>query len=159
MKPKYLLLTFLLFSSLFNLTAQEVTIKKSFGENLFSQNDKRISFNQLLTSLENNSEAYKMATSAKGNKTFGMILGTAGGALIGWPLGTAIGGGEPNWILAGVGAGLVVATIPIISGYNKKTAKAVQLYNDGLTDTSYKPVPVQLYISASHNGLGINVQF
>lgn len=159
MKLKNLLFTLLLLSTLINISGQEISIKKSFGENLFMQNDKRITYSQLLSSLESNSEAYKIATSAKGNKTFGMILGGAGGALIGWPLGTALGGGEPNWILAGVGAGLIVATIPIISGYNKKTANAIKLYNDGLTNTSHKPESYKLSVSANHNGIGLNLQF
>ena len=35
------------------------------------------------------------------------VFGFSGGALIGWPLGTAIAGGDPVWYLAGIGAGLI----------------------------------------------------
>ena len=35
-----------------------------------------------------------------------------GGFLIGWPLGTALAGGDPNWTLAAIGAGCVAIAIP-----------------------------------------------
>lgn len=35
------------------------------------------------------------------------IFGFSGGYLIGWPIGEAIGGGDPQWYLAGIGTGLV----------------------------------------------------
>lgn len=31
-----------------------------------------------------------------------IILSYAGGFMIGWPIGTAIGGGKPAWALAGI---------------------------------------------------------
>ncbi|MBK8636390.1 MAG: hypothetical protein IPN72_23720 [Saprospiraceae bacterium] len=45
----------------------------------------------------------------------GKCLGLQVAFMIGYPLGALIRGGEPNWALAGVGAGLVVVSIPIAS--------------------------------------------
>jgi len=140
-------------------TAQEIKIKKSFGENTFLQNDTRLNFTQLLSTLKNNKEAYALASSAKSNKTLATITAGAGGFLIGWPLGIAIGGGEPNWGLAVVGAGLVVVSFPIMSGYNKKTAKAVRLYNEGISNNAYKPLPIELNFTVNNNSFGLCLQF
>ena len=53
--------------------------------------------------------------------------------MIGWPIGTAIGGGKPNWVLAGIGAGLIVIDIPLVKSAEKKLKKAVDTYNSGLS--------------------------
>lgn len=41
------------------------------------------------------------------------ILGGIGGGLIGWPVGTYIGGGDPEWTLALIGGGLVAIAVPL----------------------------------------------
>ncbi|MFN4246647.1 MAG: hypothetical protein ACK4EY_02930 [Flavipsychrobacter sp.] len=41
------------------------------------------------------------------------ILGGIGGGLIGWPVGTYIGGGDPEWTLAAIGGGLVAIAVPL----------------------------------------------
>jgi hypothetical protein len=79
--------------------------------------------------MKNNQQAFDLVKSAKSNQTWGMILSGTGRFLIGFPIETAIGGGDPKWALAGAGAVLVLATIPILKGFNRKTKKAVELYN------------------------------
>ena len=61
-----------------------------------------------------------------------IILSYAGGFMIGWPIGTAIGGGKPAWALAGIGGGLVAVAIPLSISSNKKMETAVRQYNAGL---------------------------
>jgi hypothetical protein len=41
----------------------------------------------------------------------GSIFSYTGGFLIGYPIGTAIGGGEPVWAMAAVGAGLIALAV------------------------------------------------
>ena len=53
--------------------------------------------------MKENTKALALIQSAKTNQTWAMLLGTAGGALVGFPIGTAIGGGNPEWALAGAG--------------------------------------------------------
>jgi hypothetical protein len=74
--------------------------------------------------MKNNQQAFDVVKSAKSNQTWGMILSGTG-----FPIETAIGGRDPKWALAGAGAVLVLATIPILKGFNRKTKKAVELYN------------------------------
>ena len=86
--------------------------------------------------MKNNSKALELLKSAKSNHTWATILGAAGGGLIGYPLGTAVGGGEAKWELAGAGAALVLVALPIIKNYNKKTKKAVEIYNASQPEVS-----------------------
>jgi uncharacterized protein YfiM (DUF2279 family) len=71
--------------------------------------------------MEGNEEAMDYIMKARTNKAFSIILGFSAGVLIGIPVGSALGGGDPNWVLAGVGAGLVLIAIPLSSGVKKNT--------------------------------------
>ena len=113
----------------------EITIRSNFWGMQFYQNNKRLSTRELVKAMEPNAEAYKQIKSANGKNTLAGILSTAGGFMIGWPIGTSMGGGQPQWALAGVGAGLVAVGIPLSISANKKTKSAVALYNEGLKST------------------------
>ncbi|MFK8059030.1 MAG: hypothetical protein AB8B78_02970 [Polaribacter sp.] len=140
-----------------SITAQKIEMKKVFGSYTFSQNDKMLTLSQMQEVMKDNKEAFELVKSAKSNQTWGMILGGAGGALIGYPIGTAIGGGEPKWALAGAGVALIVATIPIVKGFNKKTKKAVELYNANAPSVSSNFNPTfNLNIKGTSLGLLMN---
>lgn len=156
---KKLLFVFaLIITSSATLNAQKIEVKKVFGGYTFSQNEKILNLNQLSELMKNNKQAFDLVKSAKTNQTWGMILGGVGGALIGFPVGTAIGGGDPEWALAGAGAALIVATIPIIKSFNKKTKKAVDLYNADLPSVSYQFQP-EFNLNFRGTGLGITMSF
>jgi uncharacterized membrane protein YfcA len=61
------------------------------------------------------------------------VVGTVGGAMIGWPVGAAVAGNpEPPWLLAGIGAGLVVLAVPLAMSAEAALARAVDAYNASL---------------------------
>ncbi len=154
-------IVFALFLCLFTfstLNAQKIEMKKSFGENMFYQNDKKLNPNQLKELLKNNSEAFELMKSAKSNYTWATILGGAGGALVGFPIGTAIGGGDAKWELAGAGAALILVAIPILKNYNKKAKKAVELYNEGIPSVSSNFLP-EFNLSFKGTSMGISMNF
>ena len=127
---------------------------------IFKQNDIALAPRQLMKITKNNAQAYEEMKKAKANSDFSVVLGAAGGFLIGWPLGTALGGGEPQWYLAGIGAGLLFLTIPLANGYKKHARNAVDIYNSGLgelPDTAQRKVKFDLGITS--NGLGLVLQF
>lgn len=63
--------------------------------------------------MADNQDAYVLMDKVKTRTTVVSVFSYAGGFMIGWPIGTAIAGGDPNWSLAGVGAGLItLAFIP-----------------------------------------------
>jgi hypothetical protein len=155
---KIVVLFVLLIVGMFSIQAQKIEMKKIFGGQTFSQNGKTLSVSEVTSLMNENSEAYKLMKSAKSNYTWGMILGGAGGALIGFPVGTAIGGGDAKWELAVVGAGLIVASIPIASGFNKKSKKAVELYNASIISVGYQFQPT-FNLDFKENRFGVSMNF
>lgn len=149
----------LLISTLTLCQAQQIEIQKVFGGYKFTKNGHFMTMGELANTLKTNSEAYELIKPAKSNNTLATILGVGGGALIGWPIGTALGGGDPNWVLAGVGAGLLVIAIPISSSANKKAKEAVELYNSSLEPTSFYQAKPSLKIIANSNGIGFAINF
>jgi hypothetical protein len=131
MKKIIILGLFLL--SAFQLLAQSqqdtIEIKKTFFGTVFRQYGKNLTPRKLLQITSVNQEAYKEMKIAKRNFDIGSAIGFPGGMLIGWPIGTAIGGGKPVWALAGVGFGLSLISIPFNIAYVKHAKKAVRLYN------------------------------
>ncbi|ALJ00411.1 hypothetical protein DC20_17320 [Rufibacter tibetensis] len=146
--------------SCFKLFAQSPTdtieVKKGFSP-VFRQNGENLNLNQLMELTKSNPEAYKEMKIAKSKAGFVSALGYAGGFLVGYPLGTAIGGGKPNWSLAGIGAGVLALSLPFSSSFTKHTQNAIRIYNNGLTQTSMNPVDFKLGFTG--NGLGLNLKF
>ena len=120
--------------------------------------NKRLKMNQLVKTLEPNEIAYMEIKAAQTTYVLSMILGFTGGFLIGWPVGAALGGGEPNWAMAAVGAGLIVVTIPISNKFNKQAKSAVDNYNSGLVTSSFWDKN-ELNFTVSDNGVGLTLRF
>ncbi len=138
--------------------AQQIEIKKSFGEVQLYKDGLPLKMKDARKLMENQEAAIKDLRKAATNRTFAYIFGTIGGALIGYPVGTAIGGGDPEWALAGIGAGFVGLSIPFISGYNKRARNAAELYNASVTTTtsSFQP-DVRFHVKG--NGLSLVIEF
>ena len=115
----------------------QITVKNVFGGVQFFQNGKKLTVGKMVKIMENNEAAYAKIKSAQSNKTLSSVFGIPGGFLLGWSLGSALAGGEPNWVLTGVGAGLVVVSIPFGINSNKQSVAAVDIYNEGLKTTSF----------------------
>ena len=86
--------------------------------------------------MKSNTEAYEEMKLAKSKLDPGTIYGTIGGGLIGWQLGTYLGGGKTNWIVAGIGICATAISIPYTRSYNRHAKKAVRIYNEGLRKTA-----------------------
>jgi outer membrane lipoprotein SlyB len=158
MKKTVLTLIFA-FATITICNAQKIEMKKVLGSYQYTQNGRRITMGNLVKAMESNSEALNFMKKAKSNNIIASILGGAGGALIGFPIGTAIGGGDANWTLAGIGAGLVAIGIPISSSANKNGKKAIKLYNLSLNSTSYYKFKPEYKIIANGNGIGLAMNF
>jgi hypothetical protein len=157
---KWIIIILIFLMTVFNSYGQNkldsIEIKKALGT-VFRQNGKNLTPRQLLDITQSNTEAYKEMEIAKSNYDVGSVFGFAGGFLVGWTLGTAIAGGEPNWTLAGIGAGLIVVSIPFSTAYTKHAKNAVNLYNNGLKSTGLNNVDFK--IGLTYNGIGVKVIF
>jgi hypothetical protein len=136
--------------------SDSIQVKKKAGT-VFLQNNQNLTPKQLLEITKNNPEAHKLMQKAKTNSDVATVIGFIGGFLVGYPLGTALGGKDPNWSVAGAGAGLIVVSIPFSVGYVKNAKKAVAIYNNGLTKSDLSCVDVNLGLTA--NGFGLKIRF
>ena len=126
----------------------------------YYQADTRLSKTQVREALAVDPEALQLFKAGAGQKGLGDVLAVAGGALIGWPLGTAIGGGDPNWTLAAIGAGIVVVAIPIYNGGIKKINQGLDRYNQGLSGLpSASESNYSLSVVNSNDGIGVRLHF
>ena len=158
MKQFLLLLAFTV-AAVWVCHAQQIETKKVLGGYKYMQAGNPLSMGALVNTLAPYPQASKLIKQARSNTSLASVIGLAGGALIGFPLGTAAGGGNPNWALAGIGAGLVAVAIPISLNANKKSKQAVDLYNSSSgAATLYSDKP-ELSIVANGTGFGLSVNF
>ena len=158
MKRTILTLTLALATLTF-CNAQQIEMEKVFGGYKFTQNGKNLKMGELVKTMESNQQAFDLIKKTQSNNTLASIIGFVGGGLIGWPIGTAIGGGDANWTLAGIGAGLVAIGIPISSSANKKAKQAVELYNSSLNLTSFYEFKPEFKVITNGNGIGLSMNF
>jgi len=92
----------------------------------------------LRAELEGNPEAQAHMDAYKKNVTWGYILGLPGGALIGWPIGGYIGGGEwkdyftPMMVTGGV---MAIGSMVLAGKANQNAEDAVRTYNADLQES------------------------
>lgn len=161
MRKIAIILTLLVVSKSFTFgqtASDSISMKKVFGGYQFYQGEQRLNVNQLVNTMKPNNQAYQQIKSAQSTYTIATIIGGVGGFMVGWPIGTALGGGEPNWTMAGIGAGLIVVSIPISQSFNKKAKQAVETYNSGLQTSSFWDKN-ELKLSLTGNGIGLTLNF
>ncbi|PKL78657.1 MAG: hypothetical protein CVV25_10735 [Ignavibacteriae bacterium HGW-Ignavibacteriae-4] len=124
----------------------------------YTYQGKQINMNQMLSLMEKDSEEFELMSSGKSTGGLVTVLSTIGGGLIGWPLGTYLGGGEPNWNIALIGGAFVVISIPFAIGADNDIKKAVEMHNlkQALTDNQGN---YELRFFATSNGFGLSLQF
>jgi hypothetical protein len=152
----------LLIAGFANTSAQSTTdtivMQKVFGGYQFYQGSKRLNVSNLVRTMKPNEQAFKEIKAAQTTYIFGNIVAFAGGFMVGWPIGTAIGGGDPNWTLAAVGAGLIIITIPIGQKFNKQARTAVNTYNKGAKTSSFWD-NTDIRFGFTGNGLGFTMNY
>ena len=156
---KLQLFVFILFS--LQVAGQSLSDTITVKGNGFYQHDIRLNINQLQQAVQANSQAYQLIKKAKTGSTVAMAFGYAGGAFIGYPLGTMIGGGKPNWALAGIGAGLLIIAIPISISATKNVKQGVALFNGSLSDKAFlkQKIKPEFKIGITDNGIGVVMRF
>lgn len=156
-------LTIIIFSITIAAMAQTTPIKidNSGMGTKFYQNNLRLNFQQLEQAVKTNPEALEKVKAAKGNNILASIISIPGGFLIGYPLGQAMAGGEPNWLMAGIGAGLILVSIPISSAAKNRAIEGVEIYNSSLKDVSYKndTYKPDFSFGTTSEGVGVRMRF
>ncbi|MBL0742347.1 hypothetical protein [Chryseolinea lacunae] len=138
-------------------TDTDLRMEKNFWGIKFYQGSKLLKPAEVLNIMKPNDQAYAAFKKAKTNADAASVVGFVGGALIGWPLGTAIAGGDPQWGLAAGGAALLLIGIPLSQGFTKNANMAFDLYNHG--DTTAKSYAPKMYVGVRGAGVGVAVRF
>ena len=159
MKQILMMVMICIASNLFaQTTTDSISIKKAGKDYQFYQNDEKLNMTQLLGILQHNELAFKQIRSAQASHTLGLVMGMTGGFMVGYPIGAALAGGEPNWTLALVGGAIIIVAIPIGLSFTKKAHQAVETYNAGLQTTSFWDTH-ELGLSIAANGVGFIFKF
>lgn len=138
--------------------SDSITMKKVFGGYQFYEGTKRLNMTQVIYAMKDNEEAYAHIKSAQSANVMATIFAGAGGFLVGYPIGTALAGGEANWTLAAVGAGFMLVSIPFSQKFNKQAKQAVRTYNGG-RNTSWLRSEKELRLAMTGNGVGLVLVF
>ena len=155
-KRTSLVLVGVLFSLQVFSQSGDITYEKTFGGLKFYQHGQVLRPKQMLNKMSGNQVAYDYMKKAKTNYDVAQVLGGIGGFMVGWPIGTAIGGGEPNWTMAAIGGGIVLLALPLNHGFNKNAKKAVGSYNDKGDASSRK---IKLDFAVDKYGVGVVLRF
>ncbi|MFZ1808923.1 MAG: hypothetical protein WAU36_16955 [Cyclobacteriaceae bacterium] len=131
---------------------QKIEIYKTFGGYRFEKDSASISPKMVLEAMKDNQLAHLEFKKAKTNLDAASVLGFTGGLLIGFPIGTAIAGGEPEWGLAAGGVGLILASIPFNNAFKQHALTALDNYN---ADFSARRVKVNFYLAGAGGRLVI----
>ncbi|MCW5912037.1 MAG: hypothetical protein KIT62_13260 [Cyclobacteriaceae bacterium] len=121
-----------LISSAIGLNAQdrsEIKMYKTFGGARFEMDTLVLSPKQVLQVLKTEPLAYEKFKKAKANYDAADVLGFTGGVLIGFPLGTMVAGGNPEWGMAVAGGVLVLGSLSFTSIFRSHAFEAIELYN------------------------------
>lgn len=96
----------------------------------YQQNGEAIDRQDMMSKLEQEPAAKDELSGHDALSTTSVVLATAGGFLVGWPIGQAIAGkSDPLWALAGVGGGLIALSIPLAIIADNKVEAAVDAHN------------------------------
>lgn len=112
---------------------------------------------------DNDFKAYSLYTKAKNKSVIGGLLLSLGSVLIVSDAVKAVvtEDGEFPTVMSYIGGGLIVASIPVLSGKNKKMQEAIDSYNSGLKNTSEldNNFDTSLNLLANQNGVGLRLSF
>ena len=112
----------------------------------------------VLSIMESDPEAHAAFKKAKANYDAAGVLAAIGGALIGYPIGTAIGGGDPQWGLAAGGVAIILIALPLNSAFKKNANIAIDLYNKDKAITTRHLQP-KLHFGIQARGVGMALKF
>ena len=157
---KYLLVICILFAGIADLFSQNQTDSlemETIVGSVFRQNNTILSPKDLLYVMQVNQDAYREMSIAISCRNSGMLLGMGGGFAVGFIIGRVIAGGEPNWIVAGLGVAGIVGSIALQSAFTTHARNAITIYNNGLKPVAGRAPALNLAISG--NGIGIFMEF
>lgn len=155
----YILLVFCTIPGAFPQVFEDtIAIERVFGGYKYYQYGNQLSMSEVVNIIEDNYDAHVQLKAARVNYRLSNMFGVVGGLMIIYPPASTLAGGEPLWLLAGIGAGLVIAAIPVSKLASRQAKKAITMYNRQLKEPDLKPEAI-IHLGKTKNGLGIVLLF
>ncbi len=142
--------------------SDKLKLETGFFGNKYYKGVWNISRDKAFSMLSENGEAYNLAIKGEKLQKTGTVISAIGGALIGYTVGSALGGAEdPKWFIAGIGGGIVLISIPIYSTGNKRVHEAIEVYNEEelSAELNQKSLINEITFGAGRNGVGLRLTF
>ncbi|MEI7503652.1 MAG: hypothetical protein WCJ61_10250 [Paludibacter sp.] len=140
------------------LVNDSIQITKISSGYKFMYKGENLSMDRLGVLSNKNATSAKYYSQAKGTSGLLLVMSYVGGGLIGYPIGTFLGGGKPYWNLAIAGCGILVISLPIISSVNNNLLKAANAYNEA-SKISRNDNFYDVKLGLSPSGLALIVKF
>jgi hypothetical protein len=156
---KTLLIAVLILSTSGMYAQQIEMVKRPLDAPTFTYYGTKYKMKDMVTIMKPNIIASNHINQARTNNTFAQILNIPGGLLVGYPIGTAIAGGDANWTLAIVGGGLIALSVPFLTATNRHSKKAVEHYNAGQPYPENAIKGHTFTFGMTGNGLSLALQF
>jgi len=152
---KKLLLTLTLLFTIISFS-QEITMQRG----KYYVNGSQISTRETKKLLLTNYKAYKTFKSGLNKESNGFLLLGFGGALVITDLVVGLVS-DVHYPSAAtyIGSGLMVVSIPVLSGKNKKMKQGIDLYNNGLKNVGDNDSNFEVNLIANQRGYGIQIHF
>lgn len=157
MKQKLLALGILITLSISSLNAQPIKIHRFQGGYKYTQDKKVLKLKHLANVVGSDEKAYDLAVQAKSFSDLGFIISFIGGAFVGAPIGKALAGGEPKWLSAGIGGGLILSGLQFYRISASKAKTAIDIHNTSLSLKA--PRKSNLYWAVSLRDVGLRINF
>lgn len=94
-----------------------------------------LTLKQLETQLQNVPETESEVKKAKSLYFPTMLFSGVGGFFVGYPIGTAIGGGDAQWGLAGLGGVGILIGMRFEKAMHQHYIKAIEIYNSKIINS------------------------
>ena len=133
-----ILSSFIFVLCLNSYSQKKLALYKNFGGVVYEMDTLTLSTRQVNMVLKQNPEAFAEFRVARTKATIGSVLGFTSGLLVAIPLVTAVAGGQPEWIYAGGGAVLFLASIPFNASFRGHALNAIEIYNSKQASTRIK---------------------
>lgn len=134
-----------------------ITVIKKWGT-IYLQRGQNLSMGGLLYITKDNPAAFAEMKKAQNKYTLSFLSGCIGGACVGYPVGTALGGGEPNWNFVFAGAAIIGMSIAFEHSFNVHATRGARLHNSSLNGGQSKE-PACLHFNMSPGNIRLLYHF
>lgn len=120
---------------------------------VYGQHNHSLNRNKLTTILKTDKQAYNVMKSANNLHRVATIVAYSGLAI------AIAGESQDNLTIGFSGVGIACVSFTMFSISNKKTKKAVDIFNSGLRETGYYNPEFEIRAALTSNGVGVNIYF